>query len=277
MRIIQANKPTALFLVILCLSGAGCVHFSTPAERDASFSPYKVAKVGNESLRDYVTARSAVLLTGERLSVALDTNSSQFYYTNAWRAGAAAIDSRGYFLTAAHCPMKGQVWLAFRQQGKMRLKTARIIWRGDEKRGEPDLALLCVSCPITKTFQWALELTNGSAVVGVGLSKDHQLGVLKPQCMAGRISKVSRASSKGSSNYTQVTHSSPLCPGDSGGPLVRSDGRLVGINVSLYVAFQWSHLSHEREYSTAHRPDLAWLRNVIDTDAALFPIEISSP
>jgi hypothetical protein len=237
MRTMSANKPTELLLVILCLFCAGCVHFSTPAERDASFLPYKDAKVGQESLREYVIARSAVLLTGEKLSVALDTNSTQFYYTNAWHTVATAIDRRGYFLTAAHC-LKGPVWLVFPKDGKMQLKQARVIWRGNEKKGGPDLALLCVSCPISQSFQWATELTNGSPVVDLGSSKDEQFGVLKPQCMAGRLLKVSGASSKGTWDYTEVTHSSPLCPGDSGGPLVLSDGRLVGINVSGYFAFQ---------------------------------------
>jgi hypothetical protein len=277
MRNMPEFKPTGLLLIILCLSCTGCVQFSSQAGRDASFSPYKNAKVGQESLGDYLVARSAVVLTGEKLSVGLNTNSSGFYYSNAWRAVAAAIDSRGYFLTVAHCPLKGQVWLAFPQEGRMQLKQARIIWRGDEKKGEPDLALLCVSSPISRTFQWATELTNGSPVVNVGSSKDDRSGALKPQFMGGKLLKLSEASSKGSLNYTEVSHSSPIRPGDSGGPLVLSDGGLLGINASGYFTFQWGALSREREYSTAHRPDLVWLRKVIDTDAALFPSETSSP
>jgi hypothetical protein len=66
-----------------------------------------------------------------------------------------------------------------------------------------------------------------------------------------------------------VSHSSPLRPGDSGGPLVLSDGRLVGINVSVEYDFQWSRLSLAPRHSTAHRPDLAWVRKVIEADAAL--------
>lgn len=265
---------TGLLLILMGLSGTGCVHFSTPAERDASFLPYQHINIGEERLPDYVLARSAVVLTGDRMGVSLSTDSSQFYYTNAWRAGAAAIDSRGYFLTAAHCPLQGEVWVVFPQVGKKQLKQARIVWRGNLDKGEPDLAVLCVSCPINQTFQWATKLTEGSPVVDVGLSKDEQLGVLKPQCMGGRILEISGASSKVSLDYTQVNHSSPLCPGDSGGPLVLLDGRLAAINVSGHVGFQWSHFSREREYGTAHRPDLQWLRKVIDADAASL---VSSP
>ena len=86
--------------------------------------------------------------------------------------------------------------------------------------------------------------------------------------MAGSVLKV-EALSADSLGYTVVSHSSPLRPGDSGGPLVLSDGRLLGINVSMKFDFQWSHLSFEFERTEAHRPDLAWLRNAIDADAAL--------
>jgi hypothetical protein len=79
MSITPANMPTGLLLVILCLSGAGCVRLNTPAERDASFSSYKEAKVGQESLPEYLVVRSGVLLTAESFdTTSVDEHSFHF-------------------------------------------------------------------------------------------------------------------------------------------------------------------------------------------------------
>jgi S1-C subfamily serine protease len=264
-----ANRPTRVLLVILCLFCAGCVHYSTPAERDASFSPYEDAKVGQESLRKYLTDRSAVLLMAERLDTTFSSPTFlKVANTNAWHGTAAAIDKRGYFLTAAHCVGKGQFWLVFLREGKLQVEHARIVWRGDVKKRGPDLAVLCVSHPIGQTFEWASDFTNGAQVVDVGLTLDGHSQVLKEQCMAGRVLKVSKGFGA-SPDFTVLSHTSPLRHGDSGGPLVLSDGRLLGINVSATIDFEWSHFSFEPEHSEAHRPDLAWLQEVIDADAAL--------
>ena len=276
-----ANRTTVFLLVILCLSCAGCVHHNAPAKRAASFSLYNDAKVGEESLWEYLIARSGILLEGESLdTTSLSTNSFQFSIKNAGFGTVTAIDKRGYFLTAAHCVEKGQVWLAFVRDGKLQVDRGRIVWRGDKRKREPDLAIVCVSQPIGSTFQWAEEFTNGSPVMDVGLSIDdhsrHSRG-LEPQFMAGRVLEVSEAQSADSLGYSVVSHSSPIRPGDSGGPLVLSDGQLLGINVIVRLGFQWSHLSFEPERSEAHRPDLVWLQKVIDADAALQSMSCPNP
>lgn len=262
--------PKALLLVLLCLGGTGCIHHNTPAKRAASFSPYLESKAGTNDLWEYLTARSGMLLGGERLKrISSGTNSLSF--TNAVSYGtAAAIDQRGYFLTAAHCVEKGQRWLVFLRDGQAHAERARVVWRGNEKKGDPDLAILCVAQPIGLIFQWATEWTNGSPVVGVGLNITGPPRNLhaEPLCLAGKILKAEDAVSKTSLDYTVVFHSSPLRPGDSGGPLLLPDGRLLGINVSAKADFKWSQLAYEFEHSHAHRPDLGWLRKVIDADAA---------
>jgi S1-C subfamily serine protease len=237
------------------------------------------AKVGTNSLWDYLATRSGILFEGENPGPT-SSGSNSFRIRNAFGFGtAAAIDQRGYFLTAAHCVEKSQRWLLFLREGKLQAERPRIVWRGGSKEGELDLAILCVSHSIGPTFQWAEAFTNGSQVVDLGLRLDGPSRHLKakPQYLAGRVLKVSAASTAGSLDYTVVSHSSPLRPGDSGGPLVLPDGRLLGVNVSVEHIFQWSHLSFEPLHGTAHRPDLVWLRKVIDADAALFPREISSP
>jgi hypothetical protein len=274
-----ANKAAGLLLVILCLCG-GCIHHNTSAQRDASFSPYKNAKVGEERLAHYLFVRSAILFMAERADLTSSAvNSFHFSMTNLSSSGTAtAIDQRGYFLTAAHCvDGKTPCWLVFLRDDKMQAERARIVWRGDEKRGEPDLAILCVAHPIGATFPWAAEFTNGSPVVDVGMRRDDFPRHLEPQCVAGRILEVSNALSAGALDYSVLFHTSPMRLGDSGGPVVLSDGRLLGINVIMKFDFQWSHLALNFAHTQAHRPDLAWLRKVIDADAASFPREISSP
>ena len=267
-----------LLVVILCLSCAGCVHHNTLAQRNASFSVYEDAKLGPESVRQYLIRRSGILCDAESFdTTSLSTNSFRFNAKKAAYGTVTAIDQRGYFLTAAHCVENSQIWVAFLRDDKLQMERARIVWRGAEKKGEPDLALLCVSRPLTQTFEWAAEFTNGSPVVDLGLRVDEHPLALKPQCVAGWVLKASERSSKDSLDYTVVCHSSPLRRGDSGGPLVLSDGRLLGINIGWRADFQWSHLSFERVHGEAHRPDLAWLRKVIDADAALFSREASSP
>src|SRR5215510_1121496 len=110
------GQTTAFLVAILCLCCAGCVHLRTPAERDASFSPYIDAKVGQEILGQYLFDRAVILLSGKRFEV-LDTNAATLTYTNGSHGIATAIDRRGYFLTAAHV-VKGPVWLAFPGEGK---------------------------------------------------------------------------------------------------------------------------------------------------------------
>ena len=214
-------------------------------------------------------ARSAALLMAEGLNATLlSTNSVRVNATNAWHGTAAAIDRRGYFLTAAHCVEKGHFWLAFLQGGKLEVNEARIVWRGEIKEKQPDLALLSVSIPIEQAFEWATDFTNGAPVMDVGFNLDRKSHVLKIQCMAGQILKITDEPTSIPSDYTVVYHDSPLRRGDSGGPLVMSDGRLLGINVRETLDFRWNHFSFRPAHGEAHQPNLAWLRNIIEADAA---------
>jgi hypothetical protein len=243
------------------------MRFHTPAQRNASFSPYHQAKIGQERVGDYLIDRSGFLLDGGRVDLMTNSPGNRFHYKDAGFGTAAAIDPRGYFLTAAHCVEKKECWLVWRD-GKTQSERARIVWRGNEKKGGPDLAILCVARPLTHTFAWAAEFTNGSPVMDVGVRWNEEMRDVTPQCMAGSVLKAEPLSTNAWA-YSVVSHSSPLRPGDSGGPLVLSDGRLVGINVSVEYDFQWSRLSLAPRHSTAHRPDLAWVRKVIEADAAL--------
>jgi len=257
----------ALGLIILCLIGSGCVHFGTPAEREASFAPFKEAKVGATGLREYLIARSAILLQAGDLEA---TNSSTNFL---WIADArtvhacgmaAAIDRRGYFLTAAHCVKAGQIWLIFPRAGKLQLLRARVVWSGWAAKRGPDLAVVKVASPLDEVFDWTAEDTNGNRVVAVGASSNPHSPMLKRVCLAGKILWISGGDWGLPPAVTIIAHDAPLHRGDSGGPLASPEGRLLGIDVSVEPELKWRRLTQAR----ALRPDLEWLRRIIDQDAA---------
>jgi S1-C subfamily serine protease len=271
-RNMDTKAPTIFaraILLSLCLCSAGCVHYSTSADRDASFSTYRTSKLGQVHLRQFLIARSAILVRAEQLQVnpsGTNADTALVSGTNSWRGNAAAIDCRGYFLTAAHCVKEGPVWLAFLNEGKVQVQPACVVWRGDTSNEHPDLALLKVSLPLQQVFEWATECTNGSAVLAVGSIMNKQR-VVKTQCMAGKVLRLEERTSS-SPPSTLVYHSLPLRHGDSGGPLVSTEGRLVGINVGGEVGPNWAHLSIEPLCYWAQRPDLEWLQAIINQDAA---------
>src|SRR5437016_584014 len=86
---------------------AGCLQ-GTIRERTASFSHYTATKIGHETTKDFLTSRTAFLMTGHHLTITQSaTNHENFTYHalngNFDFGSATAIDRRGYFLTAAHC------------------------------------------------------------------------------------------------------------------------------------------------------------------------------
>jgi S1-C subfamily serine protease len=259
---------TDFFPLLLCLLCAGCVHDSTTAQRDNSFLPYAGAKVGDAGLREFLIARSGVLVVGKQLVVAdsgAGNRSPSIHGQISGVGTAAAIDRRGYFLTAAHCVKNGPVWLLFPGNGGVEARLVRVVWRGDRSKNQPDLAVLAVSPPLQDVFEWTPACTNGDSVVAVGISPV-SARLIKTQCMAGKVLSVA-AEENAVSRHTTISHSAPLRRGDSGGPLATADGRLIGINVSFEAGLQWKSLSLEPLSGEAQRPDIKWLRQTIEHDA----------
>jgi S1-C subfamily serine protease len=271
MRAKTTGTATGIFLLVFCLFSAGCVRYSTSARRDASFSPYAGAKVGQVSLREFLLARSAVLFEGGQLSVTASGTNSRVVGMKGTVSGfgaAAAIDRRGYFLTAAHCVKQGPFTLLFLDQGRLQAQPARVVWRGDVSKKEPDLAILRVSLPLRDVFDWMPAFTNGESIVAVGVSLVRNQP-MKTQCMAGKILRLAPGPEAVAPRYLRISHDAPLHHGDSGGPLVSSDGRLVGINCTLDLEPPWTRFSIEPVSADAERPDLEWLGRLISQDAAL--------
>jgi len=268
MRSKTTGWAAGILLLIFCFLSGGCEHYNTPAIRDASFLPYADAKVGRVSLREFLRARSAVQFEGDQLYVTISgadyTVKGKIFGIGA----AAAIDRRGYFLTAAHCVEKGTCLLLYLDKGHFEAQTAQVVWRGDESKKQPDLALLRVPFPLQDVFEWTPRFTSGERIMAAGLNVLPN-NRIKGQCMAGKILRLDSGSETVLPHYICISHDAPLHAGDSGGPLVSSDGRLVGINSDVIIGRpRWLSFSVETLFGEAERPDLEWLRQLIEQDAA---------
>jgi hypothetical protein len=222
-------------------------------------------------IRDYLLARSAILI---------EANEVQLLQGGADRCGvlikdrkfqhgvAAAIDRRGYFLTAAHCVQTGPVWLLFPSRRKMQAFRSRVVWRGDESRGQPDLAILHVPARLENVFAWATDFDGGEAAAALGVNSDNR-HTIATQCMAGRLLSVTGQARSGGADHQLIWHDVPLRHGDSGGPLASMNGRLLGINVAGFLGLKWKRLSIEPLCWHAHRPDPAGVQSIIEQDVSV--------
>jgi len=275
----QSGHRLALIGLLATALAAGCAHYApTPAARTASFQPFAANTVGPEGLRDYVLQRVAILFWGaDQLTLTPEQPSptgpqvgfkfspqGPFGYGN-----ATAIDARGYFLTAAHCVGRSPVYVIWREgkPGAVRtvLLPARVVFRGDPAGKGTDLAVLRVGQALDRAFSWADRYAAGDPVVSAGQNADRSgIPNLAAVLLGGSLIG-STPHPEANPPRTTLFHTTPIHPGDSGGPLVAPDGRLLAINVAYAEGYEFLppfHIVH----ATAHRPDLSWLRQVIDQD-----------
>jgi putative serine protease PepD len=187
---------------------------------------------------------------------------------------AAAIDRRGYFLTAEHCVDDGAVYLIRAEPGvQARARQARVVWQGNRKAGGPDLAILHIPETLGYVFEWADDIAENDPVMAVGLNRTPK--VLKgPAWLGGKILELGR--SEGEGGGPTVLHDVPLQRGDSGGPLLNEKARLIGINVEGRVGLFRSLLPNARaSEGVAERPDRKWVEELIEKDAANPPPVVS--
>jgi hypothetical protein len=154
--------------------------------------------------------------------------------------------------------------LAFFQDGRIQFYQSRIVWCGDVAKREPDLAVLHIPTRLRAVLEWAPEAERGMLAFAGGL--DCEAGPkFKLVTLSGQVSGVAEP------NWihpgrTTIFHRSPIHVGDSGGPLVTDKGQLLGINVELRPSSVFRGL-RATPLSVAHRPDPAWLDQVIAADA----------
>ena len=258
------------FLVVLALGAAACAHDPTLAEiQSASFARHRDVRVNGEPLADYIRKRSAILIDGAelapdrsepgRLEVKLSSPTAHAFGT----AAATAVDTRGYFLTAGHTVTRGPHTLVVHDGIGFRVLRARLVWRGDVSRGEPDLALLHVDRPLLFAFTWAATWERKQSVAGAGANFNRaDSRVLSVH--AGRLERFTAWTTR-SPPYTGFFHNAPVHPGDSGGPLVDLQGRLLAVNAGSVRRFSVQRLSL-RTTALAYRLNATWLQALIERD-----------
>jgi S1-C subfamily serine protease len=257
-------------LAALAVAATGCAHDPTLAEiQSASFARHRDVRVNGEPLDEYIRKRSAILIDGAELSpdrsepgrfeVKLAFATTRAFGT----AAATAVDARGYFLTAGHTVTRGPHTLVVHDGIGFRVLPARLVWRGDFSRGEPDLALLHVDRPLLFAFTWAAAWERRQPVAGAGANFNRtDSRVLSVH--AGRLERFTAWTTR-STPYTGFFHNAPVHPGDSGGPLVDLQGRLLAVNAGTIRRFSIQRLS-PRTTALAYRPNATWLQALIERD-----------
>jgi S1-C subfamily serine protease len=255
-----------LFSTAEMLLTAGCME-GTSAQRSGSFLPHAATTIAGESLPVFLASRTALLFTGDRLSVSADlTKPGEFIFKEGWSGSgvATAVDPRGYFLTAAHCVGDQASYLVFESGAGIRAEQASVVWRGDSSKHEPDLALLYIGHPVSRVFDWGFPGKPGDRVFAVGPDYKKPMEITVA-CMSGVILPPLETP-KTSPTTDSINHTAPLHHGDSGGPLTDAAGRLLGINVSISLDSYFVNRGR-LQHSEAIRPELGWLNDVIAAHA----------
>lgn len=258
---------------------AGCKTLDLPPVSDearlASMVPFKNRRVGGQSLVNHAISRSGLLTSGANFTESDQEDSNAFesngVFSNGGSFGAAtAIDSRGYFLTAAHCVDENQemLQLLFLRGEGMSVKRARVVFMGASSGDSFDFAILHVPETLDNAFEWSEHYVVGDPVFCAGAvmeEMDSSERDLKMDMTGGVIEGLGSQEADGQT-FKVVDHSAPIYHGYSGGPLVSTDGKLVGINYSV-SGFRRVVGKPVREDSSAIRPDLKWLQAIIEKDA----------
>jgi S1-C subfamily serine protease len=278
------NKAIALGAVALWLFSSGCAIHRSEATRTKSFQPFMGEQIDQVDVRSFLSSRVALLIRGNQLPALLNGSILVAERRGSFEAEmrrATAIDRRGYFLTSGELADEDTIYLILKsdtaegiEQARALscVEKARVVWSGKPSDGQPDLAILHVSKPLDHVFEWVTNTIVDDVVMAVGLSRS-KTNFLGPEFMGGLGLSISKW--EGKPSYKEVMHNVPLQNGDSGGPLVTRDGRLLGINckgeLKLYrffvVPFYWEFLNY------AVYPDLGWLSETIEMDAAARSIE----
>ena len=278
--------PRQFLLLLTCLSIAGCAKFAPPTDmqRTQSFQPLSQARVGDESLETFLRQRTAAIIGGSLAVTEAQANGQ----TIAIRfkaepdkllrgpSRAIAIDSRGYFLTAAHCLEDPFNYLVYSDGTSARIAALRIVAKIKDEKTHLDFAIIHVDATVPYIFAWSgaakdLQGNSAAAVGGASLyAISDSLAYDAPMCMAGRIISTTDAAN----GAVLIAHNVPIRFGDSGGPLATADGRLLGINIFGHLSWTGTMTNY------AIRPDPAWITQTIAKDLQepiTSPPSISSP
>lgn len=266
-------------LAFLCVS-CETVRQWSDRERAESFEAFEELKVGSKTMREFALMRTSGLIGGVKGGEG-DFSADAVVAFNSTQSGelefgtAVAVDRRGYLVTAAHC-VDGdkEVTLLLSDPSSLTVRKPRIVYTGDPAGYNSDFAILHVSERLPHVFEWASVPASGDEVISTGMSRvsdSDQSGevdlkfVIEP--VGGRIRRTWQQESEGEgAPYQIILHDAPLKYGNSGGPLLDRQGRLLGVNVTGAVSIPIFYPGRFR-WANAVRPDLDWLKQVIEEDA----------
>ncbi len=174
--------------------------------------------------------------------------------------GSAVSLGDGYFLTAAHVPVKGHGGLfCLERSGRPVVRPYRVVW----KDKSADLALLHAEVDVP-AVKWAPEgsIGNGAGVFTFGFGG----GEWKPS--QGQI--LGRRPTGEADRHLDLKLTAPVVAGDSGGPVVTAEGKLVGIVTR--ADYRWVRAfgrAWMRSGSHTTRPDPGFLKGILAKDRAI--------
>ena len=262
-----------LFLGALLLAGVSCstieVRKDEPVSswvaRDSmkrkSEASTRIAgnHIGGRTLDQFFQHHSAILSDGGMPELSKATAETRLIMPATEGYGSAVSLGDGYFLTAAHVPVKGYGGLfCLEKDGRPVVRQYRVVW----KEKDADLALLHADVDVP-AVKWATEsaVANGANVFTFGFGG----GEWKPS--QGQI--IGRRPTGEGDRHVDMKLTAPVVAGDSGGPVVTADGKLVGIITRAdYRWVQAFGRAWMRSGSHTTRPDLGFLNEVIVKDEA---------
>lgn len=259
----QSSLVGVALLILLPLTGCS---MGIDARKRASMQQADVQPLGGVSLNELADTHSTVLLTGadevDHLHVSKNDVRGVFRRKGAicrtvGGCTAVPIDTRGYWLTAAHCAASEAALIyAVSSDGVERGVPARIVWRGTGPGA--DLALLFAPLPEgVLPVDIAPTVRMGAEVICIGS------GIASDRFSAGHVVGVG-GSTDGS--VVWLEHDAPLAAGDSGGPAFYPDGLLAGINFEAGRSF-----TSDKVRATAIQPNMQELLVRINEDWASQP------
>ena len=260
-----------LFAGTLFLAGASCTTIqvredepvSSWVARDSikrkSEATTRIAgdHIGGRTVDQFFRHHSAILSDGGMPTLSTARGETRLMMPTTEGYGSAVSLGDGYFLTAAHVPVKGQGGLfCLERGGRPAVRSYRVVW----KDKSADLALLHADVDVP-AVKWAAEsaLANGASVFTFGFGG----GEWKPS--QGQI--LGRRPTGEADRHFDLKLTAPVVAGDSGGPVVTAEGKLVGIVTRAdYRWVQAFGRAWMRSGSHTTRPNLEFLKGIIAKD-----------